>query len=108
MLKLAEESISEAGLRERYRFIHSPVQNVAEHLDEKVDVVMFHAVMEWLANPKEALDLLLEQVKPGGVASIMFYNHHGLVLKNVICGNIPHVLNGMPHRKRFKLQPQKA
>jgi S-adenosylmethionine-dependent methyltransferase len=38
----------------------------------------------------------------------MFYNHHGLVLKNVICGNIPHVLNGMPHRKRFKLQPQKG
>ena len=108
MLKLAEESISEAGLLERYRFIHSPIQNVAEHLDGKVDVVMFHAVMEWLANPREALDLLLEQVKPGGVASIMFYNHHGLVLKNVICGNIPHVLNGMPHRKRFKLQPQKG
>jgi len=108
MLKLAEESISEAGLLDQYRFIHSPVQKVAEHLDEQVDFVMFHAVMEWLADPKEALDLLLEQVKPGGVASIMFYNHHGLVLKNVICGNIPHVLNGMPHRKRFKLQPQKG
>lgn len=26
----------------------------------------------------------------------------------MICGNIPHVLNGMPHRKRFKLQPQKG
>ena len=108
MLKLAEESISEAGLLEQYRFIHSPVQKVAEHLEGQVDFVMFHAVMEWLADPREALDLLLEQVKPGGVASIMFYNHHGLVLKNVICGNIPHVLNGMPHRKRFKLQPQKG
>ncbi|MEZ8468975.1 tRNA uridine 5-oxyacetic acid(34) methyltransferase CmoM [Vibrio splendidus] len=108
MLKLAQESISEAGLLEQYRFIHSPVQKVAEHLEGQVDFVMFHAVMEWLADPKEALDLLLEQVKPGGVASIMFYNHHGLVLKNVICGNIPHVLNGMPHRKRFKLQPQKG
>ncbi|MFA0678147.1 methyltransferase domain-containing protein, partial [Vibrio sp. 10N.222.51.A6] len=97
MLKLAEESISEAGLLEQYRFIHSPVQKVAEHLEEKVDFVMFHAVMEWLADPKQALDLLLEQVKPGGIASIMFYNHHGLVLKNVICGNIPHVLNGMLH-----------
>lgn len=68
MLKLAEESINEAGLLDQYRFIHSPVQKVSEHLDEKVDVVMFHAVMEWLADPREALDLLLEQVKPGGVA----------------------------------------
>ena len=47
----SEESISEAGLLEQYRFIHSPVQKVAEHLDEKVDFVMFHAVMEWLADP---------------------------------------------------------
>ncbi|MDK9759811.1 tRNA uridine 5-oxyacetic acid(34) methyltransferase CmoM [Vibrio sp. D173a] len=108
MLNLAQQDIDKAGLLDQYRFIHSPVQNIAQHMDEPVDMVMFHAVMEWLANPKEALDILLEQVKPGGVASIMFYNHHGLVLKNVICGNIPHVLNGMPHRKRFKLQPQKG
>ncbi|WP_394248635.1 tRNA uridine 5-oxyacetic acid(34) methyltransferase CmoM [Vibrio profundi] len=108
MLSLAEQDIAKNGLLEQYRLIHSPVQNIEQHLTEKVDMVMFHAVMEWLANPKEALDILLEQVKPGGVASIMFYNHHGLVLKNVICGNIPHVLNGMPHRKRFKLQPQKG
>ncbi|MGF1753725.1 tRNA uridine 5-oxyacetic acid(34) methyltransferase CmoM, partial [Vibrio makurazakiensis] len=108
MLALAEQDIAKNGLLEQYRLIHSPVQKIEDHLDHKVDMVMFHAVMEWLANPKEALDILLKQVKPGGIASIMFYNHHGLVLKNVICGNIPHVLNGMPHRKRFKLQPQKG
>ena len=80
MLKLAQQDIDKAGLLEQYRFIHSPVQNIAQHMDEPVDMVMFHAVMEWLADPKEALDILLKQVKPGGVASIMFYNHHGLVL----------------------------
>ena len=74
----------------------------------KQDIVMFHAVMEWLVDPKTALETVLEQVKPGGIASVMFYNHHGLVYKNVVCGNIPHVLDGMPHRKRFKLQPQKG
>lgn len=108
MLKLAKQDIELAGLLENYRFIHSPVQSIDEHLAEPVDFVLFHAVMEWLVDPKEALDKLLMQVKPGGVASIMFYNHHGLVLKNVVCGNIPHVLEGMPHRKRFKLQPQQG
>jgi len=97
MLQLAEQDIAKNGLLEQYRLIHSPV-----------DVVMFHAVMEWLADPKSALETVLEQVAPGGAASIMFYNHHGLVYKNVVCGNIPHILEGMPHRKRFKLQPQKG
>ncbi|PWI34902.1 tRNA uridine 5-oxyacetic acid(34) methyltransferase CmoM [Vibrio albus] len=108
MLQLARQDIEDNGLLEHYRLVHSPVQDIAEHLDGKVDMLLFHAVMEWLVEPQEALNIALDQVRPGGVASIMFYNHHGLVLKNVICGNIPHVLEGMPHRKRFKLQPQKG
>lgn len=108
MLQLARQDIEKNGLLEQYRFVHSPVQSIDEYLNKSVDLVMFHAVMEWLADPKPALEKVLEQVRPEGMASIMFYNHHGLVYKNVICGNIPHVLDGMPHRKRFKLQPQKG
>ncbi|MGF1739870.1 tRNA uridine 5-oxyacetic acid(34) methyltransferase CmoM [Vibrio profundum] len=108
MLQLAKHDIEKHGLMEQYRFIHAPVQSIAEHLDDPVDFAMFHAVMEWLTDPKLALDTVLQQVKRGGVASVMFYNHHGLVYKNVMCGNIPHVLQGMPHRKRFKLQPQQG
>ncbi|OOQ69900.1 tRNA uridine 5-oxyacetic acid(34) methyltransferase CmoM [Vibrio parahaemolyticus] len=108
MLQLAKQDIEKNGLLEQYRLIHSPVQSITEHMEERVDLVMFHAVMEWLVDPKTALETVLEQVKPGGIASVMFYNHHGLVYKNVVCGNIPHILDGMPHRKRFKLQPQKG
>ncbi|EJG0633076.1 tRNA uridine 5-oxyacetic acid(34) methyltransferase CmoM [Vibrio parahaemolyticus] len=108
MLQLAKQDIEKNGLLEQYRLIHSPVQSIAEHMEEQVDLVMFHAVMEWLVDPKTGLETVLEQVKPGGIASVMFYNHHGLVYKNVVCGNIPHILDGMPHRKRFKLQPQKG
>ncbi|UAB69118.1 tRNA uridine 5-oxyacetic acid(34) methyltransferase CmoM [Vibrio sp. SCSIO 43132] len=108
MLKLAREDIEKHGLLSQYQLVHSPVQEIEQHLTEKVDMVLFHAVMEWLGDPKTALEKVLEQIKPGGIGSIMFYNHHGLVLKNVICGNIPHILEGMPHRKRFKLQPQKG
>jgi S-adenosylmethionine-dependent methyltransferase len=108
MLQLAKQDIENNGLLEQYRLIHSPVQSIGEHMEKQVDLVMFHAVMEWLVDPKAALETVLEQVKPGGIASVMFYNHHGLVYKNVVCGNIPHILDGMPHRKRFKLQPQKG
>ncbi len=108
MLKLAKSGIEKHGLLSQYRLVHSPVQEIGQYLNKKVDMVLFHAVMEWLNEPKSVLETVLEQIKPGGIGSIMFYNHHGLVLKNVICGNIPHVLEGMPHRKRFKLQPQKG
>ncbi|MGV2990076.1 methyltransferase domain-containing protein, partial [Vibrio sp. E150_011] len=108
MLKLARSDVEKKGLQAQYRWVHSAVQDIDEQLEGPVDLVLFHAVMEWLADPKSALKTVLRQVKPGGVASIMFYNHHGLVFKNVICGNIPHVLDGMPHRKRFKLQPQQG
>ncbi len=106
MLALAKKEIEEAGFLPQYKFIHSPVQKIGQHLDAPVDLVLFHAVMEWLADPREALEILLSQVKPGGIASIMFYNQNGLLFKNLICGNLTHIQKGMPHTKRFKLQPK--
>lgn len=108
MLKLAEQEIAKNGLLEQYRLVHSAVQEIGEHLSEPVDLVLFHAVMEWLSDPKDALERLMEQVRPGGVISVMFYNYNGLLFKNLICGNLTHIEEGMPHRKRFKLQPQQG
>ncbi|MGF1685742.1 tRNA uridine 5-oxyacetic acid(34) methyltransferase CmoM [Photobacterium japonica] len=108
MLKLAEQDIAKNGLLDQYRLVHSAVQDIDQHLAAPVDLILFHAVMEWLADPREALDCLLQQVKPGGAISVMFYNYNGLLFKNLICGNLTHIEEGMPHRKRFKLQPQKG
>ena len=108
MLALAKQDITDNQLLDNYRFIHSPVQQVAEHLFAPVDLILFHAVMEWLADPISALATLSEQVKPGGIISVMFYNYNGLLFKNLICGNLNHIEQGMPHRKRFKLQPQQG
>ena len=108
MLSLAKQDIAQNNLLSRFQFIHSPVQQVAKHLDGAVDLVLFHAVMEWLAEPLAALNSLCDQVKVGGIISVMFYNYNGLLFKNLICGNLKHIEQGMPHRKRFKLQPQQG
>ncbi|EOB1204752.1 tRNA uridine 5-oxyacetic acid(34) methyltransferase CmoM [Photobacterium damselae] len=108
MLNLAEQEIAKNGLLEQYRLVHCPVQEVGQFIEQPVDLILFHAVMEWLVDPISALSGLLEQIKPGGVISVMFYNYHGLLFKNLICGNLTHIEEGMPHRKRFKLQPQKG
>ncbi|HBV75858.1 MULTISPECIES: tRNA uridine 5-oxyacetic acid(34) methyltransferase CmoM [Vibrio] len=108
MLELAKQGVEQQGLSDQFCFIHSSIQHLDQKFNEPVDLALFHAVMEWLDDPQAVLKCVLNKLKPGGIASVMFYNHHGLVLKNVTCGNIPHVLQGMPHRKRFKLQPQQG
>ncbi|MFP8966919.1 methyltransferase [Pokkaliibacter sp. CJK22405] len=60
------------------RFIHSPLQELQEQALPAADLLLFHAVMEWLEDPQAALDTLLPLVKPGGWLSIMFYNKHAL------------------------------
>ncbi len=108
MLTLAEQEIVKNGLVDQYRLVHSPIQDIGDHIEAPVDLILFHAVMEWLADPITTLAGLLENVKPGGVISVMFYNYNGLLFKNLICGNLTHIEQGMPHRKRFKLQPQQG
>lgn len=108
MIDLAAKDIDDNGLSANYQFICSPLQFIDQHLTQSVDIILFHAVMEWLADPKQVLQQLLQLVRPGGMVSVMFYNQHGLVYKNAVCGNIPHILQGMPHRKRFKLQPHQG
>ncbi|KJG40626.1 SAM-dependent methyltransferase [Photobacterium angustum] len=108
MLTLAQQEIAKNGLLEQYRLVHCPVQEIGEFIPEPVDLILFHAVMEWLAEPIEVLTGLLDIVKPGGAISVMFYNYNGLLFKNLICGNLTHIEQGMPHRKRFKLQPQQG
>ncbi len=66
MLQLAKQDIEKNGLLEQYRLIHSPVQSIAEHMEEQVDLVMFHAVMEWLVDPKNGARDSIGTSKAGG------------------------------------------
>ncbi|GAL34834.1 S-adenosylmethionine-dependent methyltransferase functionally coupled to the MukBEF chromosome partitioning mechanism [Vibrio maritimus] len=54
MLKLAKAEVEKNGLLSQYHWIHSPVQRIAEHMEQQVDLTLFHAVMEWLADPRPA------------------------------------------------------
>lgn len=75
------------------RFLHSSVQLLSEKINEQFDVVLFHAVLEWLAEPEETLKQLMQFVRPGGYLSIMFYSRTGLIYQNLTMGNFDHVLD---------------
>lgn len=88
MLQLARDSFAAECPDVAVQFIHCPVQQLAEHIDGQFDVVLFHAVLEWLAEPRETLAGLLTHLKPGGYLSLAFYNKHSLVYRNLLRGNL--------------------
>lgn len=54
---------------------------------DQYDIVLFHAVLEWLADPQSAIALLKYHLKPSGYLSLMFYNRNALTIKNLLKGN---------------------
>jgi ubiquinone/menaquinone biosynthesis C-methylase UbiE len=48
---------------------------------EKFDLIVSARVLQWLSNPKEALQKLKSLLKPGGQISILDYNHEALEWK---------------------------
>lgn len=93
MLQDAKVLFTEHQLEKDVQFIHAPIQKLSKHIDKQYDVVLFHAVLEWLAEPKETLKQLLTFIKPDGYLSLMFYSRTGLIYQNLTHGNFEHILN---------------
>lgn len=77
------------------------VDNVSQY-----DLVVFHAVLEWLAEPKAAIDLLASQMSPGAALSLTFFNHDATLFSNAIYGNFDYIERGMKVKNRVRLSPQ--
>lgn len=96
ILKQAEQHLSQNHPQATYRLINSAVQELKTHIDEQFDLVLFHAVLEWLAEPRQALLQLMDFIKPGGYLSLMFYNKHSLVYRHLLNANFKVLLQGDP------------
>ena len=83
MLGQAKQSFQNAGIEAT--FIQGAVQELAK-TDTDFDLVLFHAVMEWMANPISGLESVISRVKSGGLLSLMFYNRNAMVYANVLKG----------------------
>ncbi len=87
MLAQAQQAFADAGLLAQAEFICCPLQNMTDVINGQFDGVMCHAVMEWLQEPQMLLANLVPYVKPGGWLSVIFYNIHGVMFKNLLRTN---------------------
>lgn len=72
-------------------FLHHPIQSLPKQLDTRFDLILNHAVLEWCEDPQRILNTLISLLKPGGTLSLMFYNIHGIRLRNLVRGNLKKV-----------------
>lgn len=96
ILKEAEKHLAAHHPRATCQLINAAVQELQQHLDGQYDLVLFHAVLEWLAEPKQTLLQLCEFIKPGGHLSLMFYNKHGLIYRHLLNANFGILMEGEP------------
>lgn len=112
MLNRAQEAAIDEGVAENMTFICCAAQEIKEHRDESVDLILFHAVLEWITDQKDAVNVLTDMLLPNGILSLMFYNANGIVMRNAILGNF-HLANPeIPRRRKNRchlknpLQPE--
>ena len=84
MLQKARESFAEAKVEVAAHKM--PAQELAAVLPVQ-DLVLYHAVIEWTANPLETLEVVAGRVKSGGHLSLLFFNEYALVYRNVMQGS---------------------
>lgn len=90
MLKLAEQEVVKLGVQDRVQLIQCAIQDLVQHIKPEecqFDVVLCHAVMEWVTNPADLLASLIIYVKAQGFLSLTFYNLHSLIYKNLLRTN---------------------
>lgn len=51
MIDRAKQAAEAKGVSDNMQFIHCAAQDVASHLETPVDLILFHAVLEWVADP---------------------------------------------------------
>lgn len=81
------------------RFLHAPYQMLKSCLSEyqdSFDVILCHAVLEWVDNPQELITVLTSLLKTDGLLSLCFYNPVAPIYRNLVLGNFNHLKNPKP------------
>lgn len=69
------------------QWLVGPYQQLDHQLSGKYDVILCHALLEWLANPQDIMDFFDRWIAPQGVLSLCFYNPVSFDYRNLIMGN---------------------
>lgn len=87
MSAVAKQSANKAGVENSIIWCQCPYQDLDPQRLGQFDLILCHAMMEWLDKPQDLLAELLRHLSSNGIISLTFYNHNALVYRNLIRGN---------------------
>lgn len=94
MLGLAREKAFDAGVEDSMTWHCGPYQHLNEELKGQCfDLVLCHALLEWLQDPELLIPALEPWVAPDGCLSLCFYNPASIVYRNLMRGNFDRIIN---------------
>lgn len=85
MLDNARSAAREEGLERAFDYLHCPIQQLPVP-DQPYDLVLCHAVLEWVTDWQGLVLTLLGMLRPDGYLSLMFYNQHSTVFRSLVRG----------------------
>lgn len=97
---------AQAYLRERdVTCLQAPLQSLPTLAPGPWPLIVCHAVLEWLARPREAIFVLRSLLSTNGRLSLMVFNRDALRFSNVVKGNLDKALedrlSGTGQRRRL-------
>ncbi|MGV6808662.1 MAG: methyltransferase domain-containing protein [bacterium] len=97
----AQQRFQAEKVAKRIHSVHASVQTFTQTMstrtsvhNQRYDLIIFHAVLEWLATPKATLQQLLRCLKPQGYLSLLFYNQHSAVMRSLLVADFQRIQQG--------------
>lgn len=85
---------------------HAPFQHITDF--NQYDLVVCHAMLEWLAEPLAAIDHLAMHMPSGSRLSLSFYNRDAALFTNAVYGNFDYIARGLKVKNQVRLNPTNA
>jgi len=105
MMNSARQRFRENDLSDCLTCVPGPFQVLLPAMKNRFDLVLCHAVLEWLAKPEEAIAYLKAMLKPGGWLSLMFYNQQALVFHKVVKTHYFQIHHPSPMKRKSRFTP---
>lgn len=105
MLAQAQEQIDASPEPLAIQLIHAPIQALSVEHHGYFDIILCHAVVEWLTYAKPTMAGLLTMLKPAGIFSLMFYNKEAMRFHALVSGNFDYVAADLKVKKKVRLTP---
>ncbi|EKE86913.1 methyltransferase domain-containing protein [Idiomarina xiamenensis] len=106
MIAAAKQHHQQLGVADAYQYWQASLYDLPDLLQQQFDVVLCHAVLEWLVQPAQAIAVLRQLLAADGQLSLMFYNRDAKLFANMVYGNFAYVSDDLTVKKTVRLSPQ--